>query len=395
MLDAVLKGLRILFRNRLRSFLTIGGIAVGVLSLVVISSVSGAGRTALNRQLDGMGMDSIVITGDLDNSKGLDTEDLTFLSSMDEVDNAMPLMNFFTTHSILGQETPCMLWGVNQDADQVIELTPVYGRLIHKGDLAASARVCVIDEQIALNSYRRGNIVGKSIALNVGKGYEDFTVVGVVKNGVNLLQSMMGDVIPGFVYIPYTTLQESTSQYCFDEIVTKLKPDASSDQAAEKIEKSLVLHKEVPVTITVQNLLKQKSQLDQIMNIVSVILSAIAAVSLVVSGLSTMTVMMVSVNERTREIGIKKSIGATNADIMGEFLLEAVLITFLGGLAGSALGIMISMAGFWIFGLTASVDWGMILGVLVFSMLIGLIFGVYPAARAAKLKPVEALRFGE
>ena len=136
----------------------------------------------------------------------------------------------------------------------------------------------------------------------------------------------------------------------------------------------------------------QKDALSSILDIVTIILTFIAGISLLVSGLSIMTVMMVAVSERTREIGIKKSIGASNGDILIEFLIESALITLIGIVIGVVLGILIGSIGCAIMGIEIMISVKLILGVFMFTLFTGIIFGVYPAYRASKLKPVEALR---
>lgn len=393
MLECIKTGMRDLFRSKLRSFLTIGGISIGVLSVVVISSIGEIGKTEINAQMTDMGMDSVVVTADLNNYSGLKDEDLEKIKKIASIENAMPLMNFVTKSIVFDNTEQCMLWGVNEDAGRVIELLPVYGRLINRGDVASKAKVCVIDEKVALSGYKRSNIVGKTIKVVIGGSQEEYTVVGIVKNGVNMLQNMLGGIIPNFIYVPYTTLQIQSSQYFFDEVVVKMKDDLPTENITKSIERYVLYGREVPCQIKVQNLLKQKSQLNGIMDIAAAVLSVIAGISLVVSGLSIMTVMLVCVNERTREIGIKKSIGATNMDIMTEFLMEALLITLIGSAIGVVFGIAGSVAGCILLGLKIVLNLRMILTVIVFSMLIGLVFGVYPAYRAASLRPVDALRF--
>lgn len=393
MLECVRKGMSDLFRNKLRTLLTIGGIFIGVMSVVIISTIGEMGKHTVDRQLISMGMDSIIISGEKSNSAGLNKKDLQSVKAMSEVSNAMPLMYLMSDIVVRDSKSECMLWGVNQDADNVIELEPVYGRLINKGDLASNAKVCVIDEKIAMNYYKRANIVGKKISLTINDSVEEFTVVGVVKNGVSVLQNMLGGIIPNFVYIPYTTMSELSNQTYFDQIVVKLKDSNSDDQINDRIEKTLISNRVTFTGLRIENLLKQKQQFNNILSIVTIILSAIAGISLVVSGLSIMTVMLVSVNERTREIGIKKSIGATNKDIMIEFLIESVLITLIGGLCGVIGGLLLSLLGCTIFNLVLNINYTMILGILVLSVTIGLVFGVYPAYRASKLRPVEALRY--
>ncbi len=393
MFGCVRKGLSNVFRNKLRSFLTIGGIMIGVLSVVVISTIGKVGTVTIDNQLVNMGMDSVVISGDKSNETGLDETDLQKVKSVSQVKNAMPLIYLMGKTDILGQKSECMVWGVNQDADNVISLKAIYGRLINKGDLQSHAKVCVVDEKIALQTYKRSNIVGKTITVSADGVTDEYTVVGVVKNGVNMLQSMFGQFIPYFVYLPYTTLSQEYSQTYFDNIAVKLDKGESSSEISDCLSRAILTERKCNIDLNIENLLRQKTQLEDILGVITKVLSAIAGISLVVSGLSIMTVMLVSVNERTREIGIKKSIGATNGDIMREFLIESVLITFMGGISGSALGIALCSVGCFAFNLKPIIDYLMITRILIFSVAIGLVFGVYPAYRASKLKPVDALRY--
>ena len=393
MFECVKNGLSDLFRNKLRSFLTIGGIVIGVLSVVVISTIGEVGKSTINKELINMGMDSVIVSGDKSNVTGLSEQDLKSVKQVSEVKNAMPLIYLMSQTNILDTVESCMLWGVNEDAKNVIELTPIYGRLINKGDILSNAKVCIVDEKVAQKNYKRSNIVGKTISVSINGRYEDFEVIGVVKNGVNLLQNMLGGIIPSFVYIPYTTMSDESMQTYFDQIAVKLDGNKQIDQISDNLSRAIMTNRSVPTDLKIENLLKQKQQLNSILGIITIVLSAIAGISLVVSGLSIMTVMLVSVNERTREIGIKKSIGATNKDIMVEFLIESMLITLMGGLIGSILGITISIIGCMIFGLSPAINYVMISGIIALSVITGLIFGVYPAYRASKLRPVEALRY--
>ncbi len=392
MFECIKQSLRVIGKSRLKAFLTVGGIAIGVSSVVIISSIGEMGKSAVDNQLTDMGMDSFVVTGTESNFDGLWEKDLETLKSVPDVRNAMPLINYFTEISSRGENSPAMIWGVNEDADDVIELKTVSGRLINKSDVLSSKKVCVVDEQIAMDRYKRNTIVGKEIGISINGRVENFEVVGVVSNGVNLLQNMFGDLVPSFVYIPYTTLSEETNNRYFTQIAVKLDDEADSDSTFNALSHAVLCQRDEKTEIRVENLLKQKSQMNKIADITSKALSIVAGISLVVSGLSVMTVMLVSVKERTREIGIKKSIGAKNYDILTEFLTESVLITLIGGITGLLFGISVSTLAGLITGLPSFMGMEGIIFVLIFVMAIGAIFGAYPAYKASKLNPVEALR---
>ena len=384
MFDMIGKGLRCTFRNKVRSALTIIGIAVGVCSVMLVSAVGKAGKISINNEMTDMGMDSLVIS-----SSSLDEKALAAVKSVNNVSDAMPLINKLTSINICNENLSAMIWGVNENADKVIDLEVKYGRLLNRGDIAQQKRVCVIDEAIAYNSYSRGNITGKKIKINLNGNEEEFEVVGVVKNGVNMLQSMMGGFIPDFVYIPYTVMQECTQSDEFDNITVRLDSESESIATAEMIENVLSVRDD---NVSVENLLSQKDKLNKIMDIASIALSFVAGISIVVSGISIMTVMLVAVSERTREIGIKKSIGATTYNIMLEFLSESVVITLLGSISGILAGICVSFLLSVGSEIKFTVDIKESAVMVVAAVILGIIFGVYPAIKAARLNPADALR---
>lgn len=386
MFDTLSKGMRCVFRNKLRSFLTILGIAVGVTSVVLVSSIGEIGTAAIDSELSEMGMDSLVIS-----ASELNENDLQAVKAVSNVSDAMPLMNKVTTVSMRNKTISAMVWGVNEDADKVVNLEIKYGRLLNRGDIAQKNHVCVIDEAIANDMYKRGNITDKTIEVLINGNKAEFEIVGVVRSGVNTLQNMLGGFIPDFVYIPYSVMQDYTNSYKFDNITVKLNDKTDSENAAQVIENMLNVSKE-KTGVKVENLLQQKEKMNNIMNIASVALSVVAGISLIVSGISIMTVMLVSVSERTREIGIKKSIGATTYAIMYEFLLESVLITLIGGVIGFVIGAGLSALMCLAVGLPAAVNVNTAISVLIISVATGVLFGVYPARKAAMLRPVDALR---
>ena len=263
---------------------------------------------------------------------------------------------------------------------------------VSAADIAGAADVCVIDSNVAELFYKRDNVVGKSLDAMIGGSYVRLEIVGIASSGGNILQNMVGDVIPSFAYLPYTTVQRYTGEDSFGQIAVTLRDSADIDAAAEQLSASVNRFHNIERGFKAENISKQKDTLDNLLGVVTIVLSAIAAVSLVVAGLGIMTVMIVSVNERTREIGIKKSIGATRRTILLEFLIEAFTISLIGSIMGVAAGLALVWAGCALIGVAMSVNPALIAVSVALTVGIGMVFGVYPATVAARLRPVDALR---
>lgn len=367
-----------------RSFLTVCGIAVGVFAVVVISAVGDIGENLVDEKLKSMGMESIIVSSQ---NGGLQENDVEQLKSMDFVENAMPLMSV-TLKQIMpdDNETDRMLWGVDENADEVIELKVVSGRKINAGDLVSHSKVCMIDRDVAEETYGTADITGMKITLGFGNMSEEFEAVGVVDNGVSMLQSSLGGSIPSFIYIPYTTFSDISQKNDFDVIAVKAQANINTEKS---IEKKLSDNFK---TVEVNNLLTQKKQLTSLMKVVSCSMTAVAGISVIISGISSMTAMMSAVNERTREIGIKKAIGARKTDIISEFLGESLLISVSGGVFGGGLGILTVITGCILFDIDVYINPVSVLSVIIFSTVTGVIFGIVPALKASSLNPVVAIR---
>lgn len=381
-----------IFRSKTRSLLTMTGIAVGAFAVALISQISAAGAAEVSGILESMGINTVLVQAKQANASArLSDEDLISLGTVSGVEKAMPLMSSMAKAEVLHQSLPCLVWGINNQAHEIISLTPLHGRLIDSRDTSASAQVCVIDAEIARKTYGRSNIVGKNIVLLIGAEHYSFEVVGVASSGLSVMQSALGGIIPDFVYIPFSTMQSLTGRDTFDKIAVLLDESADSG-VSDRIERKLAGGDAGNRDLIASNLLNQKNQLQNIMDTVTLALSVIAGISLFVAGLTVMTTMLVSVNERTREIGIKKSVGAGDFDIMREFLSESALLAFMGSAAGSVLALIVSYAGAHFLGIAFAPDIKRFLSPVLFSMLLGALFGVYPALKAANMKPIEALR---
>ena len=378
-----------LCRKKLRTTLTIMGIAIGACSVIIINAIGDSGKSAVNSELDSLGLGGIAVSAF---SNELEQNDLEVIRSNSDVDTAMPLLMQYTYAKMRNVTSNTLVWGIDSGAKQIISLELLFGRMISHNDVNSYSKVCLVDQNYAKNMYGRDNIDGKKINILFNGVYDEYEVVGIVTAGSSLLQNFVGDVIPTFIYIPYTTLQRSIGRNGFDQIAVKIRKDADIDAAGSSIVRSLERLNSKKGVYKAENLAKQKDRLSNLLSIVTIVLSAISVISLLVAGLGIMTVMLVSVNERTREIGIRKSIGAKKSTIMGEFLFEALSISFFGSIIGTVIGIAGALLGGGIFGIAVSVRPELVAICIVFSVIIGMVFGVYPAAKAAQMRPVDALR---
>ena len=375
-------------RKRLRSLLTISSIAIGTAMVVLILCIGHVGTTAIGDELASMGVDGLSVSAE----EGLSMDALTAIRGLPAVRQAMPLSLQFAatvndrgTYSVVG----C---GIDSGADQVISLELLYGRMLTQGDIAAQAAVCVVDESLARDAFGRANVVGQQLTLLYSDASTEVTIVGVSATGSSLLQNVTS-LIPYMLYLPYSTQQMVTGIYHFDQIAVRLTEGTTAENANKAIRRELLYSGESIKGLMTQDLATQRERLERVMDIVSLALVAIGGVSLLVSGFGILTVMLSSVNERTREIGIKKAIGATRMRILMEFLAGALLLSLFGALAGLVLGGGAVLIGCALLGFPPSLPIMELAGVLVLTLLLGAAFGAYPAYQAAGLHPVEALRY--
>lgn len=394
MLDLLRSSFRSLFIRKFRTLLTVLGVSIGVLSVVVISCIGQCGTGVVTSELESLGLNGITISVSQEEKAyaPLGEDELDAVLKCDEVEEATPVLMQTTDVSTKRYDSSAFVWGIDTTAEKIISIQVIHGRMLQLLDIQKRQHVCLVDESFAEQAYGRKNIIGKTITIQGISETREYEVVGIVKTGTGLLQNFIGEYIPTFVYVPYTTFQDVLGRTGFDQIAVELTETKDVDKAGEAIISSLNEKIGLTEAYVSNDLAKQRASLMSMMDIVTLILTAVGGISLVVASLSIMTIMLVSVSERTREIGIKKAVGASRGIILTEFLLEAAFISAVGCVVGLGIGYTISFIGAGAFGIQLTVDWSFIAGISLFSLVCGMVFGIYPAIKASRLKPVDALR---
>ncbi len=368
-----------LLQNKLRFILTIISITIAVSSVLLISSVSSFGASALWAELDSLGMNGLIVSA---GGTAISERDIEKTAQLLGVEGAAPVTVAAGKVFYEADKANVMTWGIDDRTNDVVSFELVSGRTINRNDVLSSNHVCMIDRTLAESLSSGSDILGKTIEVISDGGENDFTVVGVVKTGQGIMQSLMGSYFPAFLYAPYTAFDSDPD---FTQVFIKTDGMTSSSSVRENVIRTMG-------DVTVADMAGSKGTLESMLGTITAVFTAIGCISLIVSGLSIMNIMLISVSERTREIGIKLSVGAGSGDIMLDFLCESVIISLTGAVLAILLSAAVAAAVRIVWGIGLTLTFTSIIISILASMLIGIVFGIFPAYKASHLKPVEALR---
>ncbi len=398
--------IRAINNNKLRSFLTMLGIIIGVASVIAMLAIGQGSKKSIQEQISEMGSNMIMVHPGNNDKRGggvrMNSSDMQTLKNADYTDIVKKCGRYVAfvspTVSSSGQmiygnnNYPASVSGVSQDYLEIRKLTISQGDMFTDQDIASSAKVCVIGKTIVDNLFpNQEEPIGKVVRF----GKVPLTVVGVLTpKGYN----SMGQDQDAVVLAPYTTIQKRVSNITYlNGIYASAKSEDMTDKAIEEISEVLrqnhKLKEGADDDFSVRSQEELSSMMTSTTDMMTKLLACIAGISLVVGGIGIMNIMYVSVTERTREIGLRMSVGARGIDILSQFLIEAILISVTGGLIGVVLGVGASYALEFILGWPIYIQvYSVVLSFLVCT-LTGVLFGWYPAKRASELDPIEAIRY--
>ncbi len=381
----------------MRAALTMLGIIIGVMALVVLVSLVTSTTETVTNEVSSLGSSLLTVVVNDDKGETVHLADLRgWVDEQPAVGAVAPYARDSITGRFGSESGTFSVYGTTPDFHDINAQKLLRGRYLKNTDVANASRVCVLDETTAENLIGYSDCVGEKITLNGVK----YTVIGVVENDKSISITSLFSGTAYTAYVPFTSLLRlsETATTAINAFYIGAAEGFSVDDA-EKAMKDVLNRRfnddEDAYTISSQNLIEET--MNSITNVLTILLGGIAAISLIVGGIGIMNIMLVTVTERTREIGIRKAIGASRSTILRQFLIEAVVLCMFG----CALGIFISWAILQIISIitanTALVFHlqGRVVGLSVlFCFIIGVVFGLYPANKAAKMKPIDALHYG-
>jgi Predicted permease. len=400
-LENIKMALDSIWSNKMRSFLTMLGIIIGISSVIAVVSLGQGGQMIITGEFEKIGTNTVTI--DVNDDKAEDSDYITYedvnqlKEKIEYIRYATPIVQVAGQASTSSKTKTAIIVGGSSDIFQVENSEIMFGRFFNDIEYEEGKAVAVVDSTTAKNLFGMEDVTGMTMDVGPKTGQRTVTVIGVVKSEYDIFADMADeDYIPAVVYMPATTVSHIFS---LDETTSRVIFMADSNEnieSAGNLAKNLLENRHGNRGRDVykaENVMKQLEQINTVISIFTTFVAAVAAISLIVGGVGVMNIMLVSVTERTREIGIRKAIGARTGHILFQFLTESVIISSIGGILGLILGIAGAYGIGKLAGITPHVSPGTVIIAILFSSAVGIFFGIYPARKAAMLDPIEALRY--
>lgn len=395
--------LKAMTRNKMRTFLTMLGIIIGVASVIVMLAIGQGSKKSIQNQISSMGSNMIFVRPNSDMREGvrMDASSMQTLkiADVEAIKKYCPNVSAVSPQVSSGGQViygsnnwPTSMQGVNGDYLSIRKLSLKDGRIFNEQEVNSSSKVCVLGQTVVENLFTNGESpIGKTIRFNK----IPFKVIGVLaEKGENTFGQDQDDI----VIAPYTTVQKRIMAITwFQSIYTSAASEEVSSKAVDEISEALRKSHELKSTEDDDFEVRSQAELintfSSITDMLTILLAAIASISLFVGGIGIMNIMFVSVTERTREIGLRMAIGGREVDIMLQFLIESVMISFAGGLIGVMFGFIFAYGVSAIFGWPIAITSFSVILSFAVCLATGVFFGWYPARKASYLDPIEALRY--
>ncbi|NLK02343.1 MAG: FtsX-like permease family protein [Clostridiaceae bacterium] len=391
-----------LLANKMRSLLTMLGIIVGIGAVIAIVGVGDGAKDLIMGEFEGIGASSIIISASSSDAQDQDmitARDIEDIRNLDDVRLVSPSVYGFGYVRYYARERQVTFYGMDQDYAPLASLKVLNGRSLTHTELASKQPVALIEKNSAAQLFGNSDPIGETVEIISRGKKQTFTIMGVIETSASTFMGMTPSEaeqeMPLTLYLPLQVAQElGRRRDTFYMIMVMADDPNLLEQTGNQVLRLLETnHNNSDRKVyQKQNVTELLDQANRIIDIVTTAISAIAALSLLVGGIGVMNIMLVSVTERTREIGIRKALGATIGDIMFQFMTESVILTFVGGAIGIIFGLGASLMMGKVLGFKASISIVAIIVALIFSSGVGLFFGIYPARKASMLNPIDALR---
>jgi putative ABC transport system permease protein len=398
--ESLLQALDALKSNKLRSILTMIGIIMGVFSIITIVALGNAVESYVKAEFQKMGSNLLQVR--LNTKSLIDTDWLTF-EDIGTIKRIIPEIKNIDAQIqqggqiVLGSKSrDAQVIGVGSQYKNMFPVEMAAGRMINDIDMSHNTSVAVVDEYFARRYFKSVDAIGEEVTLKSPSGeILNLKICGVTKSNNAFLQSMLdNEDFPTTLIMPSTSLMNFYGLKRIDSIQITIDGDQSKLTATgDRILKGLEFKHRNKNKYTVTSSADMLNSMSKSLSVVSSVLLVIAVITLVVGGVGIVNILLVSVTERIREIGIRKALGATEGDIVIQFLTEAIIITGIGGLIGIALGLAAGNGISYFIHIPPIVNWGTVIFSFIGSIILGIVFGVYPAKKAAELDPIECLRY--